>query len=92
MKIQWNDKPFVVALLLAFLPAAMLLSMIALLGQHVSSGLLVAASLISLVCCFVSSFMLFRRQTALAIVAAVLFLLLNGAIALFFGCASLFNK
>jgi hypothetical protein len=38
-----------------------------------------------------ASFMLFARRTALAIVAGVLFLILNGFITLAFGCSSIFR-
>ena len=43
------------------------------------------------ICCFTSSFMLFRRKTALAFFAGILFLLLNGFITFFFGCTALLS-
>jgi len=43
----------------------------------------------TVVCCFISSFMLFSRRTSLAIVAGILFLLLNAVIAFGFGCAAM---
>ena len=74
---------------MAFTPAAMFMGMIALAGRKIAPNVLVAACVISLACCFGASSMLFARRTALAIVAGVLFLILNGVIAFFFGCASL---
>jgi hypothetical protein len=49
------------------------------------------ACVLSVACCFVSSFMLFARRTGLAILAGVLFLILNGFIAFFFGCTASFK-
>ncbi len=46
-------------------------------------------SLLSLGCCFTSSFMLFRRQTGWAITCGLLLFLFNGAIAFFAGCVAL---
>lgn len=46
---------------------------------------------ISVACCFVSSVLLFRRKTVLAIIAGVLFLILNGFVSLFLGCAVLLS-
>jgi hypothetical protein len=78
------------ALLLAFLPAAMLMLLGAMnLGQNPEKSLCMTACLLSVVCCFISSFMLFARRTGLAIAVGVLFLILNGLIAFFMGCVAL---
>lgn len=39
-------------------------------------------------CCFTSSFLLFQRRTAMAIVGGLLLMLINGCIAFFFGCVA----
>jgi hypothetical protein len=78
------------ALGIAFLPAAMLLGLFTL-ERKVQPEHLQAACIISVLCCFVSSFMLFARLTVLAILAGLFFLLLNAAIAFFFGCAASFR-
>jgi hypothetical protein len=83
-------KPPIIALVLAFLPAVMILALFTFKFQFPSDWL-AAPCFISVVCCFVSSFMLFARKTGLAILAGVLFLLLNGLIAFFFGCAATFR-
>jgi hypothetical protein len=78
---------------MAFTPAAMLMGLLAIKRDfsNVSPIVLVAACVVSLACCFGASFMLFARRTALAIVAGVLFLILNGFITLAFGCSSIFR-
>jgi len=53
--------------------------------------LLVLMGLVSLVCCFASSFLLFKRKTNRAIFCGVLLMLLNGFISLAFGCGAVFN-
>jgi hypothetical protein len=78
------------ALCLAFVPAAMLLALIAV-GGNPGPGMMMAACIGSVACCFSSSFMLFARKTGLAIIVGVLFLILNGLIAFFFGCAATFH-
>jgi hypothetical protein len=83
---NYNAKYRVTALFLAFLPSAMLLGCFAI-PHNIQKGILMAACNLSIACCFLSSFMMFARRTGLAILAGVLFLILNGLIAFFFGCA-----
>jgi hypothetical protein len=80
-----------IALLLAFAPAATVLGFIVLGGKILKQDVLMAACLFTVICCFASSFLLFRRRTTLAIVAGILFLLLNAMIAAGFGCAALLS-
>jgi len=75
-----------VGLFLAFLPSAL---MLALMKNQMSENYLGAICIFSLVCCFASSFMLFRRGTPWSIVCGVMFLLLNLAISFFLGCVSM---
>ena len=77
-----------VAVILGFAPAAFLL---AFRSGNSSGDLLIGATLISIVCCFGSSFILFRRGSGLAVVGGVLFLIVNGAIAFFLGCAAILS-
>ena len=80
------------ALVLGFAPAALLLGMLTMNGQSGPHGnVLWPAFGASLLCCFVSSFMLFRRKTGWAIAGGLLLLLLNGAISLFTGCMALLS-
>jgi hypothetical protein len=85
-----NAKHGVTALFLAFLPSAMLLGL-TVLRPNIRQNMLMVACVLSVACCFVSSFMLFARRTGLAILAGVLFLILNGFIAFFFGCTASFK-
>lgn len=79
------------ALILAFTPSVLLLA-IAAVGRYLASptAILMIGCLVSIVCCFVSAVMLFRRR-GLAILFGILFLLLNGVISFFFGCAAVFS-
>jgi hypothetical protein len=54
--------------------------------------LMLACFLVSVICCFGSGFILFQRRTALAIVAGVLFMLLNAVFSFWFGCAAVISK
>jgi hypothetical protein len=84
---QIAKKSPVLALAIGFLPAALLLLIGTISGQSgPSSNVLWPIFLACLVCCFASSFMLFRRKTAWSILGGLLLLLLNGAISLFTGC------
>jgi multisubunit Na+/H+ antiporter MnhG subunit len=56
-----------------------------------SPGFYVVFLAISVACCFLSSSLLFRRKTVLAILAGVLFLILNSVVSLFLGCAVLLS-
>ncbi len=82
------------ALVLAFVPGAILLTLLgvsAAVGKDLTIPLLWTASIVSVGCCFTASFLLFRRKTGWAIAAGVLFLLLNGAISFFLGCVAASN-
>lgn len=84
------------ALLVGFLPAIFVLITITVgvsgISDHMSDsashGLLWLASIASVGCCIVSSFLLFKRKTGAAIAGAILLLLLNLFLAFFFGCCA----
>jgi hypothetical protein len=76
---------------LGFLPSAMALLLITFSKGELDTSLLVLMCLVSVLCCFASSFQLFRRKTNRAILCAVLLMLLNSFISLAFGCGALFN-
>jgi hypothetical protein len=84
-------RPIVLPLILAFLPSVFILVLAAMdnAGIKVATYCIIAA-ILGLGCCIASSIMLFRRNTAVAIVFGILFALLNLAISAFLGCASLF--
>jgi len=100
-----NDQPTdkqkspALALMLAFAPTTMVLAIIglALLAEAKkftlpqSPGWVVLLCVVCGICCFTSSFMLFRRKTGLAIFGGILFLLLNGFITLFLGCCAMLS-
>jgi len=78
------------ALVIGFLPSALILAIMpTATGGKVSVDLLMVGCVVGIICCFTSSFMLFRRRTKLAIFGGVIFLLLNAVISLFFGCATI---
>ena len=86
-----NKSP-ALALVLGFAPAVLSLVLLTISGQNgPPAAVLWPICIFSLVCCFTSSFMLFRRKTGWAIAAGMLFLFLNGAISLFIGCVALFS-
>jgi hypothetical protein len=78
------------ALLLGFAPAAMVLALLRL-KPNLPPRLFWVPCALSVACCFSSSFLLFARRTVLAILAGVLFLILNALIACFFGCSAYLN-
>ncbi len=83
------SKSPVFALVLAFLPAALVLAIGTTSGQNgPRAGVLWSISAVSAVCCFASSFMLVRRKTGWAIALGILFLLLNMGISFFVGCVA----
>jgi hypothetical protein len=81
-------KPIALPLTLAFVPSVLAL-VIAMIGpnKHEIAAFCVPACVVSVGCCFASSFMLFRRKTRAAIVAGILFILLNLAVTIGLGCA-----
>jgi hypothetical protein len=87
-KERSSGSGLLIALLMAFTPAAMALALFTL-KPNIAPRLFMVPCVLSVVCCFSSSFLLFRRRTVLAILAGVLFLILNALIAFFFGCATL---
>ena len=83
-------RPIVLPLILAFLPSVFFLVLLAMQNAHIKiATYCVIAAILGLVCCTASSVMLFRRNTPVAIVFGVVFLLLNLVISGFLGCASL---
>jgi len=81
------------ALLIGFAPSALALTLLPLgsvlqLSRSDSDSLLWMLCAVSIVCCFVASGMLFARRTGGAVLGGILFLLLNGFIAFFFGCCA----
>jgi len=86
-------------LILAFAPAALLITLFALgssgvlknVSDSTGRSLMWLACVVSVACCFVSSAMLFRRGTVSAIFGGILLILLNGFIAFFFGCCASFR-
>ena len=87
------------ALLLAFIPSPCVLAAFGVFAsesnaEFVNPWLPWAAIFLAVVCvccCFISSFILFRRKTVLTILIGVLFLLINGMISLFFGCVAVLS-
>src|SRR5450631_944139 len=81
-----------VALLLGFTPAAILIAIFSGFGRGLSGSaqneMLWFGCVTSIACCFISSALLFRRGTGGAIAGALLLMLLNGFIAFFFGCCA----
>lgn len=88
MKPQNNS--LVAALLLGFAPSATLL-LLALLKQNSVKELFVILTIGSLLCCFVSSYLLFKRRTGMAIVGGICLILLNLVVSFFCGCAAMVN-
>ena len=81
-------KPIALPLILAFVPAALSLVIFGLnLDKHQMAAFCVPAAIVSLGCCFASSFLLFRRKTSAAIVTGILFILLNLVVTIGLGCA-----
>jgi hypothetical protein len=78
-----------VALLLAFLPAV---AAVGLFGGYAQSSpptrLLVAVVILAILCCFTSSFILFRSNSGWVLLLGLLFMVLNGGISFFLGCAA----
>jgi len=93
MSNEPKDLSPALALALGFVPSATLLTIFgyASLNQKVTNTMFLMAALLSVVCCFTSSFLLFRRKTGLAIVAGILLLLVNFGITFFLGCMALLN-
>src|SRR5580692_9994075 len=87
-----SSKFAVLGLFLAFVPALIILFLkdVVILGTH-QGGLFWSACGMSVVCCFVSSFLLFRHNTGWAILFGFLFLLLNLAISFLLGCGAILS-
>jgi len=85
-----KKKTSALALALAFVPSVLLVGTASFFNHGNPPAIFLAAMcLISIVCCFVSSFMLFQRSKVLATIFGILFMLLNGLISFFFGCATI---
>ena len=83
----------VIALLLAFVPSLLFLSLKNVFTIGGGYGFTFKlAFLISAACCFVSAALLFRRNVAWAILVGILLLILNAAISLMLGCAALLTS
>lgn len=82
-----------VGLFLAFMPSAFALGII---NKEPTEKSVVALCVVSFICCFASSFMLFRRGTAWSIAFGVMFLMLNAFITvvslLFLGCTAMMKS
>ncbi len=83
------------ALLLAFTPSAVAMGLYYGVADHwleTARGLvLMLASVIGFGCCLGASALLFRRKTLMAMIAGIVFMLLNALISVFFGCAIVIN-
>jgi hypothetical protein len=78
---------------LAFVPSLLLVGFFSLFSRGNPPAILLAIlCLISIACCFISSFLLFRRNKVLATIFGLIFLLLNGLISFFFGCAMILTN
>lgn len=95
-----GKKPLVaLALLLAFIPSVLLLAAFVVFASESNAkfvnpwlpGAAVVLALLCVGCCFLSSLMLFRRNTVLTVLIGFFFLLLNCIISFFFGCAALLS-
>jgi hypothetical protein len=83
----------VLALPLAFVPSLLLVGTFSYFNHGNPPAIFFAIlCLVSLACCFASSFLLFRRNQVLATISGILFLLLNALISFFFGCATILSN
>ena len=74
---------------IGLLPSALLLMAGAFALEHGTARELWAfVCFISVICCFIASFMLFARKTAAAVLGGLVLLLLNGFVAFFSGCTA----
>jgi hypothetical protein len=91
-ELKEKEKFSALALPLAFVPSVLLLILFTFFGSGNPPAILFFAFCgVSVVCCFGSAILLFRRNTVLAILFGILFLLLNGAISFFFGCVAVLS-
>ena len=87
------QKSLTAALLLGFAPALLSLLNGTTSGQSgPSSEMLWSLCVVSVFCCFASSFLMFRRRTGWAIMVGIIFLLLNAMISFFTGCVAFFKS
>jgi sugar phosphate permease len=78
---------------LAFVPSLLLVGFFSFFARGNPPAILLAIlCLISIVCCFVSSYLLFQRNKVLVTIFGVIFVLLNGLISFFFGCATILTN
>jgi len=85
-------KPLTLPVVLAFVPSALALLLFGLTPPK--SALVpccIVAAGISIICCTISSAMLFKRNTAAAIVFGVLLGMLNLVVSAGLGCAAMLN-
>jgi uncharacterized membrane protein len=89
-----QNKSPLLPLLLGFTPSIIVLAIV---GTAKNGGIFDSTQglfmwlgcFITIICCLVSSMMLFRRDTKSAAVGAVLLFFLNGFIAFFLGCGAM---
>ena len=71
----------------------MLLGLISCFGKFNQPAILLyGGCLVSVVCCFASATLLFRRKTGLALFAGALFLILNTVISFLFGSGAVLSN
>jgi hypothetical protein len=88
-----KKKSSMFAIPLAFVPSLLLVGTFSFFNHGNPPAMLFAIMcLISIACCFASSFLLFQRNKVLATIFGVIFLLLNGLISFFFGCATILTN
>jgi hypothetical protein len=84
-----EGRKFIFASSLALVPSFLLLTMFAFfVDKKIPQFAILILFVVSATCCFGASFLLMKRNTALAIVLGIFFFLLNGAISFLFGCAT----
>ena len=85
-----KKKTSALALPLALVPSVLILILFTFFGSGNPPMILFFAMCgASIVCCFASAFMFFRHRTFVAIFCGILFLILNGVISFFLGCAAI---
>ncbi|MEP6669495.1 MAG: hypothetical protein ABJF10_10105 [Chthoniobacter sp.] len=83
-------KPLALPVIMAFVPSALALLLFSFtIPKAQLTQLCIAAAVVSVICCAVSSIMLFKRNTTAAIIFGILLALLNLAVSAGLGCAAL---
>jgi len=76
------------ALLVAFLPSLIFLVLLKKVLNHPIPSLVPILCVVTVICCFASSFLLLPRRPILATFVALLFLVLNVVVSVFIGCSN----